>query len=264
MGDVRVVRNDGLVSIDGVEIGTRWVRPWDGKRPSPALVLLHEGLGSIPQWRRFPDLLVAATGSPALLYDRQGHGRSDSPQESRRLDYLHRAAFDELPAVLERCGVRRPLLVGHSDGATIALLYASRFETRGVVSIAGHVRVEQAALDGIRRTMERLDTDGIREALERHHGPKTGALLQAWAVTWLAPWFRGWDIRPKLRSVTCPVLAIQGSDDEYATPGHVDEIAAAVGGPVETWLVPGHGHAPHLASGGWVADRVARWLDRLL
>ncbi len=260
---VGIEREDGLVAAAGARLALRRLRPPAGTVKAAPLVLLHEGLGSIPQWKRFPERLVAAVGRPALLYERRGHGRSDPAAAPRGLDYLHRAAFDELPAVLAACGVEDPVLVGHSDGATIALLHASRFRCRGVVSIAGHVLVETEALDGIRRTMARLDADGLRAALERHHGAGTDDLLHAWADTWSAPWFREWDIRRELASVRCPVLVIQGAEDEYASPGHVDQIARAVGGPTETWLVPGQGHAPHLTAPDRVVERVAAWIRSL-
>jgi len=258
-----IEREDGFVEAAGARLAVRRLRPPAGTGEGAPLVLLHEGLGSIPQWKRFPERLVAAAGRPALLYERRGHGRSDPAAGPRGLDYLHRAAFDELPAVLSACGVADPVLVGHSDGATIALLYAARLRCRGVVSIAGHVLVETEALDGIRRTMARLDADGLRGGLERHHGERTDDLLHAWADTWTAPWFRGWDIRAELEPVRCPMLVVQGADDEYASPGHVDEIASAVGGPTDTWLVPGQGHAPHLTASEPVVQRVAAWIRSL-
>jgi pimeloyl-ACP methyl ester carboxylesterase len=225
------------------------------------LVFLHEGLGCVEMWKGFPAALVAAAGLRGLAYDRRGHGRSEGLRRARGADYLHRLAFEELPAVLDACSVATPVLVGHSDGATIALLYAARHPTAAVVAEAAHAFVEEAALAGIRATLTRYTEGDLRCRLSRYHGGKTDALVHAWADTWLAPWFRGWDVTEELREVTCPVLLLQGADDGYATPAHLDAIARSLGGPVTSRLLEGCGHAPHRDLPRRTLDLVTRFLD---
>lgn len=252
---------DLALDIDGARLAARRVVPLPAQAAdSPTLVFLHEGLGSIEAWRSFPARLVAATGLPALLYDRRGYGRSDPLDRQWGIDYLHCAALDELPAVLATCSIREPLLIGHSDGGTIALLYAAHHRPTAVVTEAAHVFVEQAARDGIDRAVDRWRHGDLRRRLERFHGPNTEAIFRAWADTWRAPWFDDWSIVEELPGVTCPALLLQGSEDGYATPGHLTEIARRLSGPAETALVPGCGHTPHLDRPDLVIGRITRWL----
>ena len=231
----------------GVHLAIQRVEPSERSGDSPTLVFLHEGIGCIRMWKKFPEQLVAATGCPGLIYDREGYGGSDPLREVRASDYMHRAAFEELPAVLEACGVSNPLLIGHSDGGTIALLYASRFPVRALITEAAHIFVEgAAALGGIRKVLKLWHSGKVEPRLARYHGEKTGDVFFAWADTWTAPWFRDWSIRECLPDVSCPVLLIQGAEDEYASDGHLYAIADGLGGPAETVLVPQCGHSPHL------------------
>lgn len=251
---------DVVLEVNGVRLAARRLRHARSRAVSPTLVFLHEGLGCIESWRAFPSRLVEATGLPALLYDRRGYGRSDPAAEAWGRDYLHRAAHEELPAVLSACGIDRPLLIGHSDGGTIALLYAARHDTVGIVTEAAHVFVEQAARDGIRRTLAWWESGDLRDRLARIHGTKTEQVFRSWADTWLAPWFDDWSIIDELEDVSCPALLIQGAEDEYATPEHLSEIAARLGGTVTVELVAGCGHSPHHDRPDLVSDLIARWI----
>jgi len=243
-----IVTVDVELDVNGVRLATRSMAPDSGAETSVTLVFLHEGLGSMETWRRLPEELVRATGLPALLYDRRGYGRSDPLDEPWGRDYLHRYALDELPGVLGACNVQRPLLVGHSDGGTIALLYAARFPTVGVVAEAAHVFVEEAARAGIRRTIEAWRGGDLKPRLERIHGDKTAQIFRSWSDTWLAPWFDSWNVEHELAAIDCPVLLLQGDRDEYATPQHLEIIARGVGAPSRGVLLEGCGHAPHLQS----------------
>lgn len=242
-----VQREDRDVTAAGTRLAVRSYHPAEARDavPRTTLVFLHEGLGCIEMWKGFPSQIVAEIGVPGLAYDRRGHGRSEGLRRPRGADYLHRLAFEELPAVLDACSVATPVLVGHSDGATIALLYAARHPTAAVVAEAAHAFVEEAALAGIRATLARYAEGDLSRRLSRYHGVKTDALVHSWADTWLAPWFRGWDVTGELRDVTCPVLLLQGADDGYATPAHLDAIARSLGGPVTSRLLARCGHAPH-------------------
>lgn len=255
-----VERDDLELEVGGVLLAARRLRPAGSAAAAATLVLLHEGLGCVDAWRSFPERLVRATGLPALLYDRRGYGRSAALDRPWGADYLHRAALDELPAVLAACAIERPLLLGHSDGGTIALLYAAHHEPVAIVAEAAHAFVEEAARAGIRRTVRRWETGDLRPRLERLHGAQTERVFRSWADTWLAPWFDGWSIAGELAAVRCPALLLQGADDEYATPGHLTEIASRVSGPVQAVLLEGRGHAPHHEAPGAVTDLVARWI----
>ncbi|HEX6827803.1 MAG TPA: alpha/beta hydrolase [Burkholderiales bacterium] len=229
---------------------------------SPTLVFLHEGLGSIAQWRDFPEALVARTGLPALIYDRRGHGGSDPLDAPRTPHYLHREALEVLPEVLARCDLEDVILVGHSDGGSIALLYASVHpqRARGAITEAAHVFVEEDTLAGIRAAGEAWRNTQLPEKLARYHGARTHALFHAWHDTWLTPEFRDWNIEDCLPGIRCPLLAIQGRDDEYATEAQVEAIARQAGGPVETLVVPHCGHIPHHQAREPVLEAMTRFV----
>ncbi|HET9702216.1 MAG TPA: alpha/beta fold hydrolase, partial [Burkholderiales bacterium] len=181
---------DFLVPVGGTRLLARSLSlTGDAAKRSPTLVFLHEGLGSTGQWRDFPRALAERTGLPALLYDRQGYGGSDPLYSPRSARYLHREALEVLPEVLERCGVDDVILVGHSDGGSIALLYAAAHpqRVRGAVTEAAHVFVEEETLAGIRAAGDAWRNTQLKEKLARYHGSKTHALFHAWHDTWLAP-----------------------------------------------------------------------------
>ncbi len=238
---------DLKVTADGRRLALRRLRPPNGTAEGPTLVFLHEGLGSIAQWRDFPSALCTLTGLPGLLYDRLGFGGSDPLTLPRPADYLEREATGALPAVLAACAVERPILIGNSDGGTIALLYAAAFPDRPAACIteAAHVFVEEITLAGIREAVAAWEAGELRWRLERYHGEKTETAFRGWADTWLSPAFRGWNIVERLPGITCPLLVMQGADDEYGTAAQVTAIAEGVAGPVETWLLPNCAHIPH-------------------
>ena len=202
---------------------------------SATLVFLHEGLGSVAQWGDFPDALCGRLHLDGLAYDRAGHGRS-APSARRRTDrYLHEEAHDVLPVVLEAAAIAQPILIGHSDGGTIALLFAARFAERcaAVVTEAAHVFVEELTIAGIRNAVAAWQRTDLEARLARYHGDNTELLFRDWSETWLSPSFRGWNVETDIGSLTCPLLLLQGAGDEYGTPGQVEAIAAGVSGPVE-------------------------------
>lgn len=214
---------------------------------APTIVFLHEGLGSIGQWGDFPAQLCERCALPGLVYDRWGYGRSEGLYDSRYNDYLHHEAQHSLPAVLAACGIEEPLLFGHSDGASIALLFAAAYpqRTRAVISEAAHVFVEEICLEGIRRAGHAFHQGKLRKGLQRYHGNNTDLMFAGWHDTWLRPERRAWDMQAELRNITCPTLVIQGQGDEYGTRAQVDAIANAVSGSVEIQWLPDCGHTPH-------------------
>ena len=214
---------------------------WVGEG-SAQLVFLHEGLGSIRQWRDFPSKVAAAAGCRALVYDRYGYGQSDVLAEPRRtVRFMHDEALIALPEILTSLKIENPVLIGHSDGASIALIHAGAgHAVRGVVAMAPHVFIEPVCLSSI----EKATTLDLPSKLARYHRDARKTFY-GWADVWLDPDFKGWDIRDDyLPGIRCPVLAVQGYDDEYGTMAQLDEIDARVAGPRTILKLEDCGHAP--------------------
>ncbi len=253
-----------FIEAAGRRLRAQWIcGSADGKRP--VLVFLHEGLGGIGQWRGVPQDLCRQTGHRGLVYERWGFGESDRLILPRPNDYLTHEAEQALPAVLEACGIVRPILIGHSDGGTIALLHAAAHpeNTKACVCVAAHVFVEEVTLEGIRGVVARWESGDLKPRLARYHGANTETMFQGWAETWLRPDFRDWNIEAHLPAVVCPILVMQGEHDEHATPAQVEAIIRGVSGPVETYVVPACGHSPHLEAREDVLARMARFIAAL-
>ncbi|MGO4724267.1 MULTISPECIES: alpha/beta fold hydrolase [unclassified Inquilinus] len=265
-GQAPLQRSDGFIGIDGHSLYWQRLDPPGGAGRLP-LLLLHEGLGSVAQWtRRDVDVaarLAAATGHPVLAQDRLGFGRSDPLPGPRGERYLYEEARETLPRVLDALGVDRAGLVGHSDGGSIALLFAAAHPGRAawVVSEAAHVIVEDVTLAGIAvaHAAFHAPDSRLRAVLARYHGDKTDFTFANWAELWPTPGFRSFDMRDALPSIRCPVLAIQGAEDEYGTEAQLDAIKARVSGPCETWLVPDCRHAPHFEATDRVLPRIVNF-----
>jgi pimeloyl-ACP methyl ester carboxylesterase len=220
-------------------------------------VLLHEGLGSVALWRGFPQALQAATGRRVIAFSRFGHGRSEPPPFPRTPAFFHEEALEVLPEVLAQLDAPAPLLVGHSDGGSIALIHAARRPVPGIALLAPHVIVEDVTVAAIREAREAYDRGDLRERMTRHHDDPDAA-FNGWCDVWLDPGFRDWSLESEAERVTCPVLLIQGADDPYGTLDQLDRIEAKVRGPVERLVVPG-GHSPHLEAGREVVAALVRW-----
>jgi pimeloyl-ACP methyl ester carboxylesterase len=238
---------------------------WIGEpRPgTPTLVFLHEGLGSIRQWRDFPANVAIATGCRALVYDRYGYGQSDVLAEARRaVRFMHDEALRALPDLLESLAVEQPILIGHSDGASIALIHAGAgYQVRGVVAMAPHVFIEPVCLTSIDEAAHTFETTDLAARLARYHRDARKTFY-GWADVWLDPEFKGWDIRDEyLPNIRCPVLAIQGYDDEYGTMAQLDDIARRVQGPCELLKLESCGHAPFRDQPAKTLDAVVRFVN---
>jgi pimeloyl-ACP methyl ester carboxylesterase len=243
------------VRVDGRHLEAIELRGDPDLRP---LVLLHEGLGSVSAWRDFPEALQQATSRRLIVYSRFGHGSSDPPPKPRSPAFFHEEADDVLPQLLSQLAVEEPILVGHSDGASIALIYAGARPVRGLVLLAPHVVVEEVTLAAIRETRDRFETGDLRERLSRHH-ENPDAAFRGWCDVWLDPAFRSWTLEPDAERVNCPLLLIQGVDDPYGTLDQLDRIEAHVQGPVSRKVVPG-GHSPHRDARDEVLRGVVRFL----
>ncbi|MBS0374089.1 MAG: alpha/beta fold hydrolase [Proteobacteria bacterium] len=250
-----------FIRVDGAAIEYRiWPAAAAG---APDTVLLHEGLGSVSQWRDFPAALAARTQGRVIAYSRLGHGRSDLPARPRDRDYHSLEVRTVLPAILDQLRAPRPLIFGHSDGATMALLFAARWPTRvaGVMALAPHVKVEGITLAGLRRARDAFTAGRLRERLQVHHGD-VDHVFRSWNDLWLDPGFRDWNIEPALRDIHCPVVAIQGVDDEYATLEQIESIGRAVPNAI-VMALPGCGHAPHRERPAEVLEATARLVARI-
>lgn len=233
-----------LVDIKGESLYISYQHQFAGR---PTLVFLHDSLGSVQLWRDFPEQLASATQCNILIYDRLGYGKSmPMPTHIRAVDYmLHEAdMLNELLAALE---IEDAILFGHSDGGSIALLTASRHPKRikALICEAAHIFVEEVTLKGIREAMEAYKTTDLGERLKKYHGDKVDTLFKAWTETWTRDDFRSWNIEPLLKNIKCPLLFIQGTDDEYGTMDQVDKTIAQVSGTAIKFAVPDAKHTPH-------------------
>ena len=230
----------------------------------PTLVFLHEGLGSIAQWRDFPQRVAQTTGCRALVYDRYGYGQSDVLREDRvGMQFMHHGALKELPSLLKQLQIETPILVGHSDGASIALIHAGTHPVRGVVVMAPHVFIEDVCVASIREAARQFETTDLAGRLGKYHRDARKT-FHLWADAWLDPAFRSWNIEAYLPGIKCPVLAIQGEEDEYGTMAQLDAIARQVGGPCELLKLPQCGHSPHRDQPEKVLEAVVDFVKRVL
>ncbi len=237
-----------------------------GQDGRPTLVFLHEGLGSIEMWHDFPETLAEKTGCDGLVYDRWGHGKSDPIDVQRTLRYVHDEALDILPEVLMNSGVEDAILIGHSDGGSIALIFAAEYpgSVRGLITEAAHVFVEEITLEGIREAVKAYQTTNLKEKLARYHDNNTEMIFKAWYDTWLSPEFKQWNIEDCLPRVRCPVLVIQGEDDQYGTEAQVEAIASQVAGPATPLLIPDCAHIPHKEATGRVIKEMTEFILKLI
>jgi len=220
---------------------------WVGapRSEAPPVVFLHEGLGSVSMWREFPREFCLAHGLAGFVFSRYGYGNSTpKPRDERwQPDFMHRQADEVLPALFAAVGIERPWLFGHSDGGTIALLHAARFGVAGVIAVAPHLFVEDISVRSIELARDAFESSDLRSRLARHHADPDSA-FRGWNDAWLSPEFRAWNVERDIETIACPVLAVQGEDDEYGTLEQIRAIARRV--PQTVLLeIPDCGHSPH-------------------
>jgi len=235
---------------------------WIGTPAPHALVFLHEGLGSVAQWRDTPAAIARATGLPAFVYSRRGYGRSAPVSVPRPLSYMHDEAA-ALPAIFGDAGITEPILIGHSDGASIAIIAAGEGHVapRALVVIAPHVFVEDVSVASIAAARDAYEHGDLRERLAKYHADVDGAFW-GWNRAWLDPGFRSWNLEAYLRRIEVPTLIVQGTADQYGTLAQVRAIERHLAGPVETLLVEGAGHAPFRDAPAEVVARIADFVLR--
>lgn len=227
----------------------------------PTMVFLHEGLGSVSLWRDFPDKVAHRIGAPAIVYSRFGYGKSSGLDGPRAPHFMHDEALQVLPALLDRLGVQAPILIGHSDGASIALIHAasSGRKTAAVVLMAPHVMVEPISVESIARVTETYETTDLKARLARHHSNVDDAFL-GWSRIWLDPRFRTWSLAKEAQALDVPTLLIQGEDDDYGTLAQIDAIAEVAKGPVTRLVLSKCGHSPHRDQEKAVIDAMASFI----
>jgi pimeloyl-ACP methyl ester carboxylesterase len=253
----------GFVEIDDKRLDAACFGPTPER--APTLVLLHEGLGCVALWRDFPRKLAAATGFGVFVYSRLGYGASDTIALPRPLDYMTREAVDVLPKVLEAIGFRRGVLLGHSDGATIAAIHAGTiadFRVRGLILMAPHFFTEPSGLASIRAAREAYAQGDLRARLARYH-TDVDAAFHGWCDAWLDPGFERWNVGEVIDYWRVPALAIQGRDDEYGTLAQIREIETRTYSPVDTLILDGCKHHPHLEASEATLSAIGDFCARL-
>jgi pimeloyl-ACP methyl ester carboxylesterase len=262
---MRAAINDGFLRIGTETWEARWIGP--GPDEAPTLVFLHEGLGCVSMWKDFPDQLVAATGCGGLVYSRAGYGRSDPISLPRPLDYMQEEGRIVLPKILDALDIERAVLVGHSDGASIALVHSgldTKNRVAGLIAEAPHVFAEDMGLDSIGEIGSLYETTDLRARLARHHGDNVDCAFFGWNGAWSDPKFSDWNIEGYLPGISAPVLLIQGEDDEYGTAEQLHAIERQAGGEVTTALLPDCGHSPHRDQAAAVLKVMADFVGRVL
>jgi pimeloyl-ACP methyl ester carboxylesterase len=240
----------GFLTIGSSDLEYRMIGP--SPADAPTIVMLHEGLGSAALWGEFPERLQAATGAGVFAYSRAGYGASTPAKLPRPMDYMHIEALDVLPKLLDAIGFRRGLLCGHSDGASIAAIYAGAHQdhrVQGVVMMAPHFVVEDISVSSIAEIKQAYETTNLKEKLARWHKDVDNAFY-GWNDAWLDPAFRNWDISEYLGYIRVPIAIVQGLDDQYGTMRQVEIAQAECYCPVDVTIIPGAGHSPHREAPG--------------
>ena len=254
----------GFLKIGASDLEYRMIGPAPDE--APIIVMLHEGLGSAGLWGDFPDRLQAATGAGVLVYSRAGYGASTPATLPRPLDYMHIEALEVLPELLDKIGFRRGLLLGHSDGASIAAIYAGGagdHRVRALAMIAPHFIVEDISVTSIAEIKTAYETTGLKTKLARWHRDVDNAFY-GWNGAWLDPKFRGWDISEYLAYIRVPVAILQGADDQYGTIRQIEIAQEECYCPVEVTMIPGAGHSPYREAPEATLNAISEFAERIL
>lgn len=254
----------GCLALGASDLEYRMIGP--APEEAPTIIMLHEGLGSAGLWGDFPEKLQAATGAGVFVYSRAGYGASTPVKLPRPLDYMHVEALDVLPRLLDQIGFRRGLLLGHSDGASIAAIYAggvADHRVRGVAMIAPHFVVEDVSVTSIAEIKGAYEATGLRAKLARWHSDVDNAFY-GWNGAWLDPGFRSWDISEYLAYIRVPVAIVQGADDQYGTIRQIEIAREECYCPVDVTIIPGAGHSPHREAPEATLNAISDFAGRIL
>lgn len=251
----------GEVMVDGKRLETLWLAPREAS--AATIVMLHEGLGSIVLWKDFPQTLATRTGCGVLVHSRYGHGNSEKLAEKRPVEFMHHEGEVVLPELLDKLAIARPILLGHSDGGSIALIFAGRYpeRARALMLEAPHVFVEDLSVASIAAAKIAYETTDLRVKLGRYH-VHVDETFWGWNDIWLDPRFRAWNIESYLDSIRCPVLCIQGEEDEYGTPAQVEAIRARIP-DTEILMLPNCRHSPHRDQQTATLEKMAEFVAKI-
>lgn len=268
-----MIVDGGFVNAAGMRLEARWIEAsaleaggLDRAQESPVILMLHEGLGCLALWRDFPEKVAQATGAPVLVWSRPGYGRSSPVELPRPLSYMHDEARDVLPDIVRQLGGRPYILLGHSDGASIALIHAGSAadpSLAGLVLMAPHVFVEDISVEGIEAAREAWQQGGLREKLAKYHQDNVDCAFLGWNGAWLDPGFRSWNLEEFLPAITAPALLIQGRDDNYGTLAQIETIDAGMSGPAQSLVLEACGHAPQNDQTAAVLAGIAEFCETL-
>ncbi len=261
------IAESGNIIINGKSIYYKFINKELLSDEKPVLLFLHEGLGSSEQWKTFPVSLSNALGLPVFMYDRYGYAKSEQIKEERQSNFLEIEANDWLPKILAAVGISEnpKIIFGHSDGATIALLYAANFpnNTIGVISEAAHVFLDEISISGLKSAREAYVNGNLHSKLKKYHKEKTDSMFFTWIDIWLNYNNKDWNIEQHLKNIKCPVLAIQGTEDNYGTPQQMYSIKNNIKGRGEILLIENCGHAPHHEEREIVEKEIIKFIQNL-
>jgi len=256
----------GAITIQGHEIHYEWINPKLIDEGKPVIIFLHHGLGSIKQWGKFPERISNLMQCPALVYDRLGYGKSSAFTQARDSRYLHYEALTILPQLIEKLNItNKIILFGHSDGATIVLIYAAHHSEKliAVVSEAPHVIIEEVSISGIKDSINDYENGVLKPLLTKYHNEKTDLMFYGWALTWTNVLQKDWNIIEEMATITTPVMVIYGDKDEYGTLEQINVIKKTVKNKVETVVIKECSHFPHKEKEEEVTTIVVDFLKKM-
>jgi pimeloyl-ACP methyl ester carboxylesterase len=257
------LRERGQISVDGMALEYCLIGPQ--RSVAPAIVMLHEGLGSVDTWGDFPRLLSERTGAGVFIYSRAGYGASPSVQARFPIDYIKQHALHILPKILDAIDFHSGILLGHSDGASMVAAYAGNAadsQTRGLVLMAPHFFVEPETIAEIRNAREAFENKDLRQRLARYH-KDVDVAFRGWNDVWLDPAFFSFNLKEELAKIRVPMLIIRGDNDHYGTHGQVRMAKELCRCPLETLLMPDCGHIPHREKPEQTLDAIAAFYRRV-
>lgn len=257
--------DSGFIQVRGQRLEAQWYGPMPHE--APTLIFLHEGLGCVSLWRDFPQRLAEATGCGTLVYSRLGYGASGEIPYPFPVNFMHTEGLELLPEVIREAGITKAVLIGHSDGGSIGIIYAGgtpAVPLIGLITEAAHVFCEDITVRSIEQALKLFQEGSLRQKLMRYHGPNTDCAFLGWNGAWLNPDFKNWNIESYLPGIKVPMLAIQGRDDIYGTPLQVESIRRLAGKGAEIIMIPDCGHSPHRDQEAITFNTMKRFILNLL
>jgi pimeloyl-ACP methyl ester carboxylesterase len=254
---------DKVIDVKGKNLFIKFNNSFKNK---PTIVFLHDSLGSVQLWRDFPEKLAEATQCNFLIYDRLGYGKSFPMTTHKRENNYMELEADLLNDLFSELNINDAILFGHSDGGTIALITASKYseKVKALICEAGHIFVEDVTVQGVKDALNAYRTTNLQERLQKYHGDKVDTIVKAWTEIWLSDQFRTWNIEPLLKNIACPLLFVQGENDEYGSLDQVDKTVTQVSGNSEKFIIPNVGHTPHKETPEIVLNKATEFVNSII